>query len=86
MAIPAEDRARLRTLSELVESLMLDGQWRSVRAIRSAIGRGSETGLAARLRELRGRGYVVTKRKTSTPGLYQYRVKKAPRSGQLELL
>ena len=71
------DGPRLNTLAGAVASLLADGQWRSLGEIRAGVGRGSEAGISARLRELRGKyGYAVEKRRVGRSGLWQYRIGK----------
>lgn len=87
-AYTTEDRERMRPILELVRDLMADGRERSLRQICTAIGRGSEASISARLREIRnapGSEWNVGKRRTSTPGLWVYRMTPKPVSGQREL-
>lgn len=73
------DGARLTSQLNAVLALMRDGAWRTLSEIRAAIGRGSEAGLSARLREIRGsRRGVVERRRRGDPknGLHEYRLLK----------
>lgn len=71
------DEARLTGLQLAVFNLMKDAKWRTHSEIKAAIGRGSENGIAAMLRNLRSpkRGrHAVNKRRRGDPtkGLYEY--------------
>lgn len=75
------DGARLGSQLDRVRDLMLDGQWRTIPAIRETIRRPdelmSEASISARLRDLRkGKfgGYVVEHRRVRESGLWEYRV------------
>lgn len=73
-----QDGARLTSQLYLVRDLMLDGCWRTLPTIAELTG-GSESGVSARLRDLRKTrfgGYVVERRRTAIPGLFEYRVLK----------
>lgn len=70
------DGERLTSQLDAVLALMGDGQWRTLSQIKAAIGRGSEAGLSARLREIRNsRRGVVERRRRGDPknGLWEYR-------------
>lgn len=70
------DGERLTSQLDAVLALMQDGTWRTLGEIRAAIGRGSEAGLSARLREIRGsrRGQVERRRRGDPKqGLWEYR-------------
>lgn len=70
------DGARLGAQREAVLALMQDGQWRTLAAIRAAIGQGSEASISARLRDLRKPKYgtrTVERRRLSL-GLFEYRL------------
>lgn len=73
------DEVRLRGQLCAVYLLMKDAQWRSLREIHEAIGRGSEAAISARLRDLRkerhGRN-VVERRRRGDPGdgIHEYRL------------
>ncbi len=79
------DKPRLTRLHDSVLSLMLLGGYRTYAEIRAAVGRGSEGGIAARLRDFRkpkfggyvpGQGgYVVDKRRCGD-GLWEFRLRK----------
>lgn len=91
------DKPRLSRLHDSVLSLMLLGGYRTYAEIRAAIGRGSEGGIAARLRDFRkpkfggyvpGQGgYVVDKRRRGLPqdGLWEFRVRKLRPEETLDL-
>lgn len=75
------DGERLTSQLAAVLALMRDGTWRTLSEIRAAIGRGSEAGLSARLREIRGsrRGRVERRRRGDPKnGLHEYRLLKGP--------
>ena len=74
--IPKKDEKRLNTLSDLVWALMKDGQWRTLAEIKTAIGKGSEGGIHARLRDWRKKkfgGHEVPRRRRSE-GTHEYRL------------
>jgi hypothetical protein len=76
------DGDRLTSQLEAVQALMQDGTWRTLGEIRAALGRGSEAGLSARLRESRTRqagGWTVERRRRGDPqaGLWEYRLSKS---------
>jgi hypothetical protein len=77
LGLTNEDQIRLCGELEEVRDLMSDGAYRTVREIHGALeGRWSETGISARLRDLRKKcfgGHVVTKRRRSG-GLWEYGV------------
>lgn len=69
------DRPRLSSMHTAI--IALDWRvWRSLGEIRADIGRGSEAGISARLREIRAAGYTVDKRRRGEPerGLWEYRI------------
>ena len=77
----ALDGDRLTSQLQAVQGLMQDGTWRTLGEIRAALGRGSEAGLSARLRESRTRhagGWTVERRRRGDPrhGLWEYRLHK----------
>lgn len=75
----ALDGERLTSQLDAVLVLMQDGTWRTLSEIRAAIGRGSEAGISARLREVRAiRRGVVERRRRGDPkqGLWEYRLLK----------
>lgn len=79
---PKHDARRLTTQLDLVRELMADEHWRTLTEIREAIGKGSETGIGARLRDLRRPehgGYQVDRRRRGAPrdGVFEYRVRPA---------
>lgn len=70
------DGARLSALASAVAECMSDGRWRTLGEMRFAIGRGSETGISARLRELhakRGVEYEKRRRGMADCGTWEYR-------------
>jgi hypothetical protein len=75
------DGKRVATLLGRVRAYMLGNGWRSLGEIALALGRGSEAGISARLRDLRkeqpGCGLRVEKRRRGDParGLWEYRVR-----------
>jgi hypothetical protein len=69
------DGKRLESLLEAVERVMADGQWHTLAGIRESAGQGSETGIGARLRELRQQGHTVDRRRVpGASGLWEYRL------------
>jgi len=72
------DGDRLTSQLEAVQALMQDGVWRTLAEIRTALGRGSEAGLSARLREIRGKRKTVERQRRGDPqhGLWEYRLRK----------
>ncbi len=69
------DRARFGKQLELVYSVMEDGEWRSLHEITALVGNVLETGVSARLRDLRKEkfgGYIVDRRRVGN--LYEYRL------------
>lgn len=71
----ALDLDRRERLLDRVREFMLDHQWRTLGEIRSAVG-GSETGVSARLRDLRKErhGAFTVERRERAAGLWEYRV------------
>ncbi len=72
------DGNRLGAQLMRVQGLMRDGQWRTLQEIAARVG-GSESGVSARLRDLRKSKYgrmVVERRRRDEParGLFEYRV------------
>lgn len=74
---PGHDAERLGTQLVRVLSLMADGQWRTLPEIQSRVG-GSESGVSARLRDLRkerfGAHTVDRRRRGGRGGVYEYRL------------
>lgn len=74
------DASRLGALLGAVKRVMLDGQWRTLAEIHTAIGGlGTEASISARLRDLRKEkfgGLTVERRRRGEPsdGLHEYRV------------
>lgn len=73
------DFVRLTGQMQLVHQCMSDYQWRTLAEIRSQIGVGSETGISARLRDLRkdkwGSHQVDRRRRgDGQKGLFEYRL------------
>ena len=69
------DAERLSSQRVRVLALMLDGEWRTLGQIATAV-QGSEAGVSARLRDFRKSrfgGYQVERQRV-TGGLWQYRV------------
>lgn len=76
---PALDGVRLGTLLADVRAVMSDGQWMTVTEVRDKIGRGTETSVSARIRDLRKRkfgGHTVESRRRGNhrDGLWEYRL------------
>jgi len=71
----ATDGARLTGQLHRVLAVMQSGEWRTLREI-SALVRGSEAGVSARLRDLRKPrfGGRVVERRRRCAGLWEYRV------------
>lgn len=72
------DKVRLGSMLRQVFDLMRDGEWRTLADIRDEIGRGSEAGISARLRDLRkerfGEHTVEHRRVEGEDGLWEYRL------------
>lgn len=73
------DGTRLRVLRNRILDLMLDGRWRTLAEIQARCG-GAETGVSAKLRDLRKfeyGAYTVDRRRRGEPtsGLWEYRVR-----------
>ncbi len=73
------DEDRLGTLLTEVKTLMADGVWRTLAEIQAQVGRGSEAGISARLRDLRKEKFgscTVERRRRGDPkeGLFEYRL------------
>lgn len=76
---PELDDVRLTGLLREVFKLMQDGQWRTFKEIQTAIGRGSEAGISAMLRNLRSKSrgsHKVDRQRRGEPksGLFEYRL------------
>jgi|LakMenE01Jun11ns_1017448.scaffolds.fasta_scaffold9676379_3 hypothetical protein len=74
----AIDGQRLGTQLQDVLNVMRDGIWRTLDEIISEIGRGTQTGISARLRDLRKPkfgGWIVESRRISGGG-WEYRITK----------
>lgn len=85
------DSTRLGTQFDRVRALMADGQWRTLREIADAIGKGSEAAISARLRDLRKPEYgrwTVERRRRGDPkaGLWEYQVSAPKPLEQLPLI
>lgn len=68
------DGKRLRSLQKAVETVMSDGQWRTLPEIHQIIGRGTETSIYARLNQAQYSGRFKKERKHIRNGLHQYRL------------
>jgi hypothetical protein len=81
------DGARLSGQLQRVRTLMLDGRWRTLDAIRTAVG-GSEAGISARLRDCRKAkfGRYVVERRRVRGGLHEYRLLEPRAEGQQVVL
>ncbi len=77
------DADRLRGQQERVETIMIDGYWRTIPQLQKLLKHRfgqlySETSISARIRAMRKRGYIVTHARTRAgSNLYQYRAVKA---------
>lgn len=76
----ALDMERIGRLLDRVRNLMLDGRWRTIPEICDEVG-GSETGVSARLRDLRKPAHGAfrveyRRRGEAGRGLFEYRVTK----------
>ena len=74
----ALDKPRLDTLRERIRRLMVDGRWRSLEEMQAVTG-GRETGVSAKLRDLRKcrfGAYTVERRRRGDPksGHWEYRM------------
>lgn len=75
---PELDIDRLKSQLDRVRWLMEDGEWRTLAQIQGIIG-GSESGISARLRDLRKEkfgSYIVNRRHRGEPsfGLFEYQL------------
>ena len=62
-----------RTQYEMVERVMRTGMPWTLVGIRAAIhGRASEASISARLREMRKKGWVITRRAGRSRGMFEY--------------
>jgi hypothetical protein len=71
------DQQRLSGQLLAVHSLMSDHQWRTLAEIVCLLGKGSETGVSARLRDLRKPRFgslTVESRRRQPGGLWEYRI------------
>lgn len=72
--LTTSDTERISTQLNRVETLMSDGNWRTLREIAQTVN-GSEAGVSARLRDCRNKlGYIVNRRRENERGLYSYQV------------
>lgn len=74
------DQARLSELQQSVYDVMEDGRWRTIWELQEDIGWGSETGVSAKLRDLRKPqfgGHEVDRRRSGDPkrGVWEYRLR-----------
>lgn len=79
-----KDGERLTGQLSSVHAVMSSGQWRTLAEIRELIGVGTETGISARLRDLRKPkfgGFVVESRRRNDSGCWEYRVRKEVANG-----
>jgi hypothetical protein len=82
LPVSSQEAARITGQQERVEALMSDGYWHTVpelqKALKSKYGQlYSETSISARLRDMRKRGYTVSRERTRAgSNLYQYRAVK----------
>lgn len=73
----AKDGDRLTGQLEAVHETLLAGGWWTLSDIQGAIGKGSEAGISARIRDLRKPkfgGHEVERRRCAEPGLWEYRL------------
>lgn len=73
---PDIDHDRLTGQLAAVKQLMADGEWRTLDDI-SFVVNGSVSGISARLRDLRKKrfgSHTVERRRTETPGVFEYRL------------
>lgn len=78
--VPALDRQRLGRQHARIVALMRDAHWRTLAAIERNT-RDPQASISARLRDLRKLQYghfVVERRRTATPGVFEYRVRSHP--------
>ena len=75
---PQLDRERLAHLLGLVLDQMRTGRWVTLEELQVAIGTGSQAGISARLRELRGMGFTIQRRRREgvdpKRGLFEYKL------------
>jgi hypothetical protein len=75
---PHLDRERLAFLLGAVLDQLRTGCWCTLGELQVRIGKGSEAGISARLRELRKLGFVVERRRRphvpGERGLFEYRL------------
>lgn len=86
---PALDKERLKKQMGKVYSLMIDGRWRTLSEIASAIDE-PEASISAQLRHLRKAkfgGYLISKRRRGNPGsgLFEYQLLKRKVEAQLDI-
>lgn len=76
--VPRLDNGRLSTQLGKVLSLMSDGTWRTLREISDNVG-APEASVSARLRDIRGFGWTVDRRRRGDPkkGLHEYKCERA---------
>ena len=82
---PVHDEPRLATLNGLVLEALESGGWMTLGEIREAVGRGSEAGISARIRDLHNKfGKEYEKRRRGAPGdgLWEYRLVDATKEAQ----
>lgn len=75
---PVLDEPRLTSLRDRVHAIMCDAQWRTLAEIQAQTG-GSETGVSAKLRDLRkpqfgGHHVDARRRGNARDGLWEYRL------------
>lgn len=62
-------------LEDRIKAVMLDGNWRSLRALGARVGeRYSHTNIGARVRDLRKIGHIIETRRNRATGRYEYRL------------
>jgi hypothetical protein len=76
----AHDGPRLQSLLVSVLALMRDGEWRTCSEIKATLKRGSESGIGARLRDLRKERFgslpvEIRRRGLPEEGVWEYRIR-----------
>lgn len=73
-SVTAADERRLLGHLARVKAAMDDGAWHTLRELAERV-KCSEPSASARLRDLRRIGFVVERRRTQTPGVWEYSVR-----------
>jgi len=71
-----KDGERLATLQHAVMAYMADALWHTVPEVQRAVGRGTETSIAARIRDCRKErwGNLIVDTRRNDKGLWEYQV------------